>query len=1595
MSKRFQKLSNRVLAMILAVVMIVSVLPVSALAVAASVVSTDLGDKNVIVGEYTEFTVTTTANDDLGKMVFGYFEFNDGDWSVVESLQYKESRDGNWYDLIRGTPFGPAGTGFPMADATSTFRVKFKTAGSYPFSVSMKTADEAKVELCALNQIVVANPKPSEVTTNIAEVAFVAGTPSEFTFTAIPNDDVNEYVLAKVDFSDWDAVKTLEYWNETESKWVSLEKDSLIGPADTGFLMTGTPTRMQVTFNRSGSYTCKVAMVKASDPTFELCNVEKTITVTDTTPPVVSETLGNPENWAQSAVIKVQVTDEGGSNVAKVIYGTNDVVEEAVNEAVLVNGEYTFELIANGTYYIWAVDGDGNVSAAKSIVVDKIDRQNPDLKVTTDPDAWTNGAVTIDISASDTSGVTVKYNTSEDMESATELTLKDDKAELVVSDEYNGSYYIWAEDAAGNVASAIAKVQIDKTKPSVVIAEISTDWTNEDVVVNGTVADAASGVIKVVYGTSEDLKDAVAAELNGMEYHFTVTQNGTYWIWSQDLVGNYSDPQKIEFQNIDKIKPTVDSVTAPLNWVKGDAVITVVASDDLSGVAKVIYGTDKEYSADKEYKEASLKEDGSYSFTISAQDYEDSYYVWAIDQAGNVSEMKSVALKMDKTLPAVISVVADPMEATNKSVTVSGTVSDNLSGIAKVVYGTDEEYSSELAEASLKEDGSYSFVVSKDAQRYGVEYYVWAVDNAGNVSEKANVTVYIDIIAPKVGSATANHVTATNENVTITVNVSDADSGVARVVYGKSEKFGEQNLEAELNENGEYTFVVDEEYRGNYYVWAIDNAGNHSEPAVVSVHIDKTPAKACITAKSRIWEEFLAGITFGLYAADDLSVEITATDIGSNVKNIFYIIADGEKTVEELDAMQDWIAYTDPFEITEEQKFVVYARIVDNAGNLVYYNTDGIVLDKTAASITLTTSDPVADNGVEGVYGYYNGDVTIDVSVDDSSKYSGIKSIEYWVTKDGEETQRETLYSFGYDEKINYKETDKTWKIVGSDVDEENGTYTGAPTYEMLKKNWAGEFTVYAERNNSSNVVVTVQVTDNAGNVTTQEIKLDIDISEPVVNLAYDNGESEMSNEKYFNGMRTATITVMERSDHFLVPTVYINENVPEGENNYIHITAVDAAGEPVAFEPVIEWDTTYDRLEPDKALHVATIEYDVDANYVFDIKVTDAATNTGIAAEGSESVPSAFTVDTIAPVGSVSIEGYDAWNTLLEALTFGIYTKESFDVNAAASDATSPIKVEYCVVSGDDAVPNGMAIDDIETWTEVKLDELEPLMTLDESERYVIYLRITDMAGHVTHVSTDGLIMDDTGAAIALEPSDPVADNGVEGVYGYYNDDVTIDVSVDDSSSYSGIKSIEYWVTNDGVETQRETLYSFGYDGSYNAELEWEICDSSAEEKIVSCKGIPTYEMLMKSWESEITVDAELNNSSNVVVTVQVADNAGNVTTQEIKLDIDEKKASAPVVNLTYDNGDSKMFNEKYFNGTRTATITVMERPEHFVVPTVYINKNVPEGENNYIHITAVNAAGEPVAFEPVIEWGTTYDRLEPDKTLHVATIEYNLDAN
>lgn len=122
-----------------------------------STLTTNIGEQTFYTGVPTEFTFTTTANDDAGKMVIGTSDFSDD--SAIEKLEYYEVKDGQWYVLTGD--FGPS-TGFPMSNATSRFRVTFKTAGSYTFTASMKLADGGAV-LCSTNVAFTVANVPSDV----------------------------------------------------------------------------------------------------------------------------------------------------------------------------------------------------------------------------------------------------------------------------------------------------------------------------------------------------------------------------------------------------------------------------------------------------------------------------------------------------------------------------------------------------------------------------------------------------------------------------------------------------------------------------------------------------------------------------------------------------------------------------------------------------------------------------------------------------------------------------------------------------------------------------------------------------------------------------------------------------------------------------------------------------------------------------------------------------------------------------------------------------------------------------------------------------------------------------------------------------------------------------------------------------------------------------------------------------------------------------------------------------------------------------------------------------------------------------------------
>ncbi len=110
---------------------------------------------------------------------------------------------------------------------------------------------------------------------------------------------------------------------------------------------------------------------------------------------------------------------------------------------------------------------------------------------------------------------------------------------------------------------------------------------------------------------------------------------------------------------------------------------------------------------------------------------------------------------------------------------------------------------------------------------------------------------------------------------------------------------------------------------------------------------DITAPTGEITLKDNKWNEFLNNITFGLFFKETQSITITAADTESGIKEIAYYLATEELSIDDVKALENskWTVYADAINVEPDNKYVVYARITDNAGNVIYINSDGIVLD--------------------------------------------------------------------------------------------------------------------------------------------------------------------------------------------------------------------------------------------------------------------------------------------------------------------------------------------------------------------------------------------------------------------------------------------------------------------------------------------------------------------------------------------------------------------------------------------------------------------------------------------------------------------------
>jgi hypothetical protein len=493
----------------------------------------------------------------------------------------------------------------------------------------------------------------------------------------------------------------------------------------------------------------------ATDVAGNTATASSTAPIIDAIPPSITHVVAPAANAAGWNNANVTVTfscqdNPGGTGVKSC------VVDGTSSPSRTVNGETSGTLVA-----ATATDNANNV--ATDAVVVKLDKSEPSITASRTPapnaSGWNNTDVTVTFNCSDArSGV------------------KTCPASVIKSGEGLGqSASGVAVDNADNTSgtASLNGINVDKTAP-VLTSTFSSGWHTGDVTVDWSCTDALSGVV------AQPPDQTVTGEGNNLSSTASCT----------DRAGNTASRTVTGIQ-IDRHAPTTGISGTSNDWTNGDVTVTLIASDNLSGVASTRYTID----------------DGGVqtgtTFTLSTEG-QHTVTFFSTDTAGNVEATQSTTIKIDKTAPT-ISHAFSPLTYTdgawiNQDVTVTFVCADaggsGLAGCTPAVTRTNE--------------GASQQVVGT------------ATDGAGNTASDTAV-VHIDKTPPTVIASADRRPNAAgwyDDDVTVSFDASDGLSGIAVAP-------GPKVLGEGLDQSASGT--------------ATDAAGNSASAGVTGINIDKTP----------------------------------------------------------------------------------------------------------------------------------------------------------------------------------------------------------------------------------------------------------------------------------------------------------------------------------------------------------------------------------------------------------------------------------------------------------------------------------------------------------------------------------------------------------------------------------------------------------------------------------------------------------------------------------------------------------------------------------------------------------------------------------
>jgi len=268
--------------------------------------------------------------------------------------------------------------------------------------------------------------------------------------------------------------------------------------------------------------------------------------------------------------------------------------------------------------------------------------------------------------------------------------------------------------------------------------------------------------------------------------------------------------------------------------------------------------------------------------------------------------------------------------------TVKGKSDGRISGLTTEMEYATEPTSLNSAYAKIT-DPNMLFAPGKYYVRYAAkDYYYFSPYTEVTVNEGRELTVTLPSANEQIGYTIEADKSALpyEDDVRITLNSKDG--------YSMTERFAIYNNGIDVT--GSFNFATS--------ALTLTSVAEDVKITIADGSFDDTTdPTAEISVENNKWSSFLNNITFDLFFKETQDVTIIAFDIGSGVKSIEYYLSSEKLEYDNVIQISDWNTYNGTFKINPDNKYVIYAKITDNGGNILYINSDGIVLDNTAPEL--------------------------------------------------------------------------------------------------------------------------------------------------------------------------------------------------------------------------------------------------------------------------------------------------------------------------------------------------------------------------------------------------------------------------------------------------------------------------------------------------------------------------------------------------------------------------------------------------------------------------------------------------------------------